>query len=55
MAKIQRGRSHSELGNATLSVLDCGKEGDIEVEEALAKLLAGWLGRRWGGELRRCR
>jgi len=31
----------SELGNATLSVLDSGQGGDAEVEEALAMLLAG--------------
>jgi hypothetical protein len=36
----------SELGNAALPVLDSGQGGDAEVEEALAKLLAGWLGRR---------
>jgi len=46
----------SELGNAALPMLDSGQEGDAEVEEALAKLLAGWLGRRRREELgRRCR
>jgi hypothetical protein len=30
----------SELGNAALPVLDSGQGGDVEVEEALAKLLA---------------
>jgi len=30
----------SDLGNATLPVLDSGQGGDAEVEEALAKLLA---------------
>jgi len=35
-----------ELGNPALPVLDSGQGGDAEVEEALAKLLAGWLGRR---------
>jgi len=42
----------SELGKAALPVLDSGQGGDTVVEEALAKLLAGWL----GGELgRSCR
>ena len=46
----------SELGNAALPVLDSGQGGDAEVEEALARLLAGWLGRRRREELgRRCR
>jgi len=46
----------SELGNAALPVLDSGQGGDAEVEEALAELLAGWLGRRRRGELgRSCR
>jgi len=46
----------SELGNADLAVLDSGQGGDAEVEEALAKLLAGWLGQRRRGELgRSCR
>ena len=31
----------SEIGNATLPVLDSGQGGDAEVEEALVKLLAG--------------
>jgi len=35
-----------ELGNAALPVLDNGNGGDNEVEEALAELWAGWLGRR---------
>jgi hypothetical protein len=43
----------SELGNAALPVLDSGQGGDAEVEEALAKLLAGWLGRRRREELGR--
>ena len=45
----------SELGNAALPVLDSGQGGDAEVEEALAKLLAGWLGRRRRGKLGRSR
>jgi len=46
----------SKLGNAALPVLDSGQGGDAEVEEALAKLLAGWLGRRRRGKLERsCR
>ena len=46
----------SELGNAALPVLDSGQGGDAEVEEALAKLLAGWLGRRRRGKFgRSCR
>ena len=53
MVELQRGRSRSELVNAALLVLDSGKGGDIEVEEALVKLLAGRLGRRRGGELGR--
>ena len=53
MAELRRGRSRSELGNAASPGLDSGKEGDVKVEEALAKLLTGWLGRRRGGELRR--
>ena len=45
-----------ELGNAALPTLDNGQGGDAGVEEVLAKLLAGWLGRRWGEELgRSCR
>jgi len=55
MAELRRDRSCPELGNAALPELDSGKEGDVEVEEALVKLLAGWLGRRQGGELRRGR
>ena len=43
----------SELGNAALPVLDSGQGGDAEVEEALAKLFAGWLGRRRREELER--
>ena len=31
----------SELGNATLPLLDSGQGGDAEVEKALAMLLAG--------------
>jgi len=46
-------KNSSELGNAALPVLDSGQGGDAEVEEALARLLAGWLGRRWRGELGR--
>ena len=46
----------SELGNAALPVLDSGQGGDAEVEEALVKLLVGWLGRRRRGKLGRgCR
>jgi len=41
----------SELGNAALSMLDSGQGGDTEVEEALVKLLAGWLGGRRRGKL----
>jgi len=52
-AELQRGRNHSELGNAALPVLDSGNGGDVEVKEALAKLLASWLGQRRGGELGR--
>jgi len=49
-------KNGSELGNATLPALDSGQGGDAEVEEALAKLLAGWLGRRRRGMLERsCR
>ena len=55
MAEHPRGRSCSELGNAASPGLGSGKEGDVEVEEALAKLLAGWLGRRRDGELGRGR
>jgi len=40
-----------ELGNAALPMLDSGQRGDAEVEEGLAKLLAGWLGRRRREEL----
>ena len=43
----------SELGNAALPVLDSGQGGDTEVEEALARHLAGWLGRRRRGMLGR--
>ena len=53
MAELRRGRSRSELGNVALPALDSGNGGDVEVEEALTTLLAGWLGRRWGGELGR--
>jgi len=42
-----------ELGNAVLPVLDSGQGGDAEVEEALARRLAGWLGRRQRGKLGR--
>jgi hypothetical protein len=47
------GRSRSELGNVGLPTLDSGNGGDIEVEEALVKLFAGWLGQGQGGELGR--
>ena len=53
MAELWRGRSRSELGNVALHVLDSGNGGDVEVEEALAKLLAGWLGWRRRRELGR--
>ena len=43
----------SELGNAALPVLDSGQGGDAEVDKALVKLLAGWLGRRRRGKLGR--
>ena len=46
-------KNGSELGKAPLPALDSGQGGDAEVEEALAKLLACWLGRRRGGELGR--
>jgi len=46
-------KNGSELGNATLPVLDSGQGGDAEVEEVLARRLAGWLGRRRRGKLRR--
>ena len=46
-------KNGSELGNAALPVLDSGQGGDAEVEEALARRLAGWLGRRWRGTLGR--
>jgi len=39
----------SELGNAASPVLDSGQGGDAEAVDALAELLAGWLGRRRGG------
>ena len=49
-------KNGSELGNAALPVLDSGQGGDDEVEEALARRLAGWLGRRRRGKLgRSCR
>jgi len=49
-------KNGSELGNATLPVLDSGQGGDAEVEEALARRLVGWLGRRRQGKLERsCR
>ena len=42
--------------NAALPVLDSGQGCDAEVEEALARLLASWLGRRRRGKLgRSCR
>ena len=48
MAELRRGRNRSKLDN--------GNGGEAEVEEALAKLLAGWLGRRRQGKLgRSCR
>ena len=40
----------SELGNAALPMLDSGQGGDAEVEEASARRLAGWLGRRRRGK-----
>jgi len=43
------------VGNAALPALDNGNGGEAEVEEALAKLLAGWLGRRRRGKLGRSR
>jgi len=46
-------KNGSELGNAVLPALDSGQGGDAGAEEALAKLLAGWLCRRWGGVLGR--
>ena len=46
-------KNSSKLGNAALPALDGGQGGDAKVEEALARLLAGWLGRRWRGELGR--
>jgi len=39
-------KNGSELGNAAIPVLDNGQGGDAEVEEALARRLAGWLGWR---------
>jgi len=42
-----------ELGNAALPVLDSGQGGDAEVEEALVRRLADWLGRRRHGKLGR--
>jgi len=48
--------NYSELGNTALPLLDSGQGGDVEVEEALAKLLAAWLSRSRRGELgRSCR
>ena len=41
-----------ELGNAALPVLDSGQGGDAEVEEALAKLLAGAAVPRWSSPRR---
>jgi len=46
-------KNGSELGNAALPMLDSGQGGDAEVEGALARHLAGWLGRRWRGKLGR--
>jgi len=46
-------KNSSELGNAALPALDSGQGGYAKVEEALARLLAGWLGRRQRGELGR--
>jgi len=34
-------------------MLDSGQGGDAKVEEALVRRLAGWLGRRRRGKLRR--
>jgi len=53
MAELRRGRNRSKLDNVALPVLNSGNGGDVEVEEALVKLLAGWLGRRRGGKLGR--
>ena len=44
-------KNGSGLGNAALPALESGDGGDAEVEEALAEIWAGWLGRRRGGEL----
>jgi len=46
-------KNGSELGNAALPMLNSGQGGDAEVEGALARCLAGWLGRRWRGKLGR--
>jgi len=46
-------KNDSELGNAALPVLDSGQGGGAEVEEALARHLVGWLGRRQRGMLGR--
>ena len=48
-------KNGSELGNAALPMLDSGQGGDAEVEEALARRLAGWLSRRRRGKLGRSR
>ena len=45
----------SELGNAASPVLNSGQGGDAGVEEALAELLVGWLGRRRGGAVGKAR
>jgi len=44
-------KNGSELGNATLPAPDNGQGGDTGVEEALAELWVGWLGRRRRGTL----
>ena len=46
-------KNSSKLGNAALPALDGGQGGDAKVEEALARLLAGWLGRRQRGKMGR--
>ena len=46
-------KNGSEIGNAALPALVSGNGGDAGVEEALAELLAGRVGRGWGGELGR--
>jgi len=43
-ADLWRGVRRLELSNATSPVLSCGNGGDVEVEDALAKLWAGSFG-----------